>query len=105
MHRVSDTDNIERAGDTEDFWLADLAELDTKEDREVAMKGTVEEWATESLIAARQAYEVPETGKRIRADQKPSDAYQEANLPVVRQRLYQAGVRLAMLLNEAFPEK
>ncbi len=29
MHRLWDTDMIERAGDTEDFWLADLAELDT----------------------------------------------------------------------------
>jgi hypothetical protein len=31
------------------------------------------------------------------------DAYQEANLPVVRRRLYLGGVRLAMVLNEAFP--
>jgi hypothetical protein len=26
------------------------------------MKGAVEDWATESLLAARQAYQVPETG-------------------------------------------
>jgi hypothetical protein len=30
--------------------------------------------------------------------------YQEANLPVVRRRLYQCGIRLAKMLNEAFPE-
>jgi hypothetical protein len=29
------------------------------------------------------------------------DAYQEANLPVVRRRLYQCGMRLASVLNEA----
>jgi hypothetical protein len=102
MHRVWDTDIIERAGDTEDFWLADLAELDTKENREAAMKGAVEDWATESLIAARQAYQVPETGKRIGPGQKLADAYHEGNLPVVLRRLYQSGVRLAMMLNEAF---
>ena len=104
MHRLWDSDMIERAGDGEDFWLADLAPLDTPEHREAAMRGTVEDWATESLLAARAAYQVPETGKRIKPGQKLADSYQEANLPVVRRRLYQAGVRLALVLNEAFPE-
>jgi hypothetical protein len=55
-------------------------------------------------VAARAAYQVPETGKRLKPGQKLSDAYVNANLPVVRQRLYQAGVRLAKVLNEAFAE-
>ena len=46
------------------------------------MKGTVEDWATESLLAARQAYQVPETGKRLKSGQKLGDAYVKANLPV-----------------------
>ena len=96
---------IERVSKSEDRWLADLAHLDSPEARQEAMKGTVEDWATESLLAARQAYQVPETGKRLKSGQKLGDAYLEANLPVVRQRLYQAGVRLAMVLNEAFAEK
>ena len=102
MHRLWDTDMIERTGHTEEFWLADLGQLDTPEARAAAMKGTVEDWATESLLAARQAYQVPETGKRLKPGQKLGDAYLEANLPVVRRRLYQAGVRLAMVVNEAF---
>jgi hypothetical protein len=102
MHRLWDSDMIERAGDTEDFWLADLAALDTPDDRQEAMKGTVEEWTTESLLAAWQAYQVPETGKRLKPVQKLRDAYLEANLPVVRRRLYQGGVRLAMVVNAAF---
>jgi hypothetical protein len=69
------------------------------------MKGTVEDWATESLLAARHAYEVPETGKRLKPGQMLGDAYLEANLPVVRSRLFEAGVRLAWVLNEAFPER
>ena len=52
------------------------------------MKGTVEDWATESLLAARQAYQVPETGTRLKPGQKLGDAYLNANLSVVRQRLY-----------------
>jgi len=75
---------IQRAGDDEDFWLADLAPLDTPANRGAAMGGTVEDWATESLLAARAAYQVPETGKRLKPGQKLADSYQEANLPVVR---------------------
>jgi hypothetical protein len=41
---------------------------------------------------------------RIKPGTKLADAYQEANLPVVRRRLYQAGIRLAMVLNEVWPE-
>ena len=63
MHRLWDSDMIERTGHTEEFWLADLGQLDTPEARAAAMKGTVEDWATESLLAARQAYQVPETGR------------------------------------------
>jgi hypothetical protein len=42
MHRVWDSGIIERVGTTEDFWLNDLAALDTPEARQEAMKGTVE---------------------------------------------------------------
>ena len=81
MHRLWDSDMIQREGDDEDFWLADLALLDTPANREAAMRGSVEDWATESLLAARAAYRVPETGMRIKPGQKLADSYQEANLP------------------------
>ena len=55
-----------------------------------------------NVVAALQAYQVPETGKRLKSGQKLSDAYLDANLPVVRRRLYQASVRLAMVLNQMF---
>ena len=105
MHRLWDSDMIERVGHTEDFWLADLAALDTPEARNAAMKGSAEDWATESLLAARQAYQVPETGVRLKSGQKLGDAYLQANLPVVRRRLYHGSVRLATVLNQAFGEK
>ncbi len=105
MHRLWDSDMILHAGDTEDFWVADLGELDTPNKRNEAMKGTVEDWATESLLLAKAAYQVPETGKRLKSGQKLGDAYLNIHLPVARKRLYQASIRLAMVLNETFPEQ
>jgi hypothetical protein len=54
---------------------------------------------------ARQAYQDPATGQRIRPGAKLGDAYQAANLPVAKRRLYQAGARLAWVLNATFCEK
>jgi hypothetical protein len=105
MHRLWDGGMIQRVGDTEDFWIADLAELDTPNKRAEAVKGTVEDWATESLQHARAAYQVPQTGKRLKSGQKLGDAYLNTHLPVVRKRLYQASIRLALVLNEIFPEQ
>jgi hypothetical protein len=43
---------------------------------------------------------MPETGALIKPGRRLGDEYQAENLPVVRRRLYQGGVRLAMVLNE-----
>ena len=102
MHSLWDSGMIEYVCDSEDCWLKDLAELDTPPARAAAMTGTIEDWATESLLASRQAYVVPETGERLTSGQKLTGAYFDANLPVVRRRLYQASVRLAMVLNQMF---
>jgi hypothetical protein len=105
MHRVWDSGIIERAGRDEDRWLAGLAAMDTPEARAKAMAGSVEDWATESLVAARGAYQDPTTGMRIKPGQRLAEAYQDATLPVVRLRLYQGGMRLASVLNVVWPEE
>jgi hypothetical protein len=102
MHKLWDDDLIKSASPSEIRWLRDLRTLDTEKAREDAAKGSVEEWATESLLATREAYQNPQTGQRIKPGAKLGDAYQEKSLPVVRHRLYQAGVRLAKVLNECF---
>jgi nuclease S1 len=104
LHRVWDSGIIERAEPSEDRWLDDLMAMDKADARARAQAGRVEEWATESLLAAKQAYQDPTTGQRIKSGHKLGEAYQTASLLVVRQRLYQAGVRLAMVLNDLFPE-
>ena len=68
------------------------------------MKGNVEDWATESLLVERQADKVPETGVWLKSGQKLGVSYLAANLPAVRRRLYEGGVRVALVLNEAFRE-
>ena len=104
LHRLWDSGMILHEGDSEDFWVADLTELDTPNKRTEAMRGAVEDWATESLHLAKAAYQVPETGKRLKSGQKLGDANLNIHLPVVRKRLNQASIRLAMVLNQAFPE-
>ncbi len=68
-----------------------------------AMAVAVESWATESLLAAREAYQDPATAQRSKPGAKLADAFEEKSVPVVRRRLSQAGMRLAWVLNEAFP--
>jgi hypothetical protein len=41
MHSLWDTGMITRVSGREDFWLAELGQLDTPENRQAAMKGTV----------------------------------------------------------------
>jgi hypothetical protein len=47
---------ISRAEPKEDRWVEILAALDAPEARKAAMTGTVEDWATESILASREAY-------------------------------------------------
>jgi hypothetical protein len=55
-----------------------------------------------SLLAARVAYQDPATGQRMKPGAKLGDDYQARSLPVAKRRLYQAGMRLAMVLNDVF---
>jgi hypothetical protein len=105
MHRVWDSGIMEKSGNTEDYWAAALAALDTAENRAAWTKGAVEDWATESLVAARAAYLIPGTEERIKSGQKLSGEYLARHVPVVKKRLCQAGIRLAQVLNEAFAEQ
>ena len=102
MHSLWDSGIIERVSKDEDYWFRALTVLPSLQSLDTTMEGAVEDWATESLLAAREAYQDPTTGQRIKPGAKLGDAYFEKSLPVVRQRLHQAGVRLAKVLNEAF---
>ncbi len=86
----------------EDVWLKELTEFPSPQRPDNVTDGTVEDWATESLLAAREAYVEPVTGQRIKSGAKVGLDYRNKNIPVVKERMYLAGVRLAKRLNEAF---
>jgi hypothetical protein len=87
-----------------DDWLKEIAELATPQGQHDVSGRPVEDWATESLLAAWEADENPLTGTRIKPGAKLGRDFFGKSLPVVRQRLYQAGVTLAFELNECFGE-
>lgn len=104
LHRLWDRNMLTHAEKNEGRWLRTLLAMDTPKARQKALTGLVEDWATESLLAARKAYVNPRTGKMIRKGARLGQAYQDANLPVARQRLYLSGIRLAAVLNEIFSD-
>jgi hypothetical protein len=59
----------------------------------IAGGATISGWATESLLAAREAYQDPGTGQRMKPGAKLADDCQARSLPVVKRRLYEAGAR------------
>ena len=74
----------------------------TQEDIKSWQSAAVDEWAKESIALRYQVYEI--WAQTSRTNHLPDLSYQYAynNVPVIKQRLVQAGVRLAGLLNAIF---
>jgi hypothetical protein len=103
LHSVWDSRLFEREYRDESALLADLSAA-ASGDSEAWTTGTVEDWADESLAAARRAYRLPGSERELRPGSKLERDYLDANLPVARRRLAQSGVRLAAMLNSIFEE-
>lgn len=104
LHAVWDAGLIGRGPKGEKAWLELLTEMADDKHRESWVKGTVEDWANESLAAAKEAYLIPETRVRITSGDGLAEDYAEWNLPTSREQLAKGGVRLAWVLNEALGE-
>jgi nuclease S1 len=102
MHSLWDGGMLARMSNDEDYWLNELTVLPSSQTPDTTSAGTVEDWATESLLAAKEAYVDPLTGQRIKSGAKLGLEYHNKNIPVVKERMYRAGVRLAKVLNECF---
>jgi hypothetical protein len=102
LHRVWDEGLIERHSTDEDAWLAELEKLATPEQSRRWCRGTLEDFATESLRTAREAYTAPGTPSFLEPGARLDRTYFERELPAVTRRLAQAGVRLACMLNRIF---
>jgi len=100
--RVWDSSLIDHAGRDRHAWVESLAELATPENVAEWSKGDVEDWATESLRAAKIAYDYPRGDGPLKSGTRLGEEYVEVATPIVRKRLAQAGVRLANELNAIF---
>jgi hypothetical protein len=95
-----------RGGKTWDSWAIDLDRRITKEQRKrwVAV-GSVYDWIDESrLFAAANGYLDAEGVGEVETGDVLGEVWYERNRSVVEQRLQQAGVRLAVLLEDALGE-
>lgn len=95
LHFFWDTNLVDLEAGTEDEIAEQLTANLTKEERVKWQAGNPPQWTNESLVLVRSyAYN---TGPSAEL----SDDYVEKARPIVRQRLAQAGLRLALLLNTA----
>ena len=105
LHRVWDSQILDNAGRDERVWVERITPMITREKVAEWSKGDVESWADESLQAAKDAYHFPEGSARpITSGTRLGRDYAERSVPVIEERLAQAGVRLANELNVIFQE-
>lgn len=93
LHSTWDSNMID---DTKLSYTELASYLDEPDQTTVAawQKNSVLDWASESMGARKQVYEI--------GDGNLSYKYSYKNLPLVKQRLLQAGIRLAGLLNDIY---
>lgn len=104
LHRLWDTDMINRIDRNERDWVERLSARLTAQDVAAWSKGGVEDWANESLRDARAAYYFPAGARRpLASGTRLGGDYEDFARPVIERRLAQAGVRLANELNAIFP--
>jgi hypothetical protein len=100
LHRLWDSGLINEISRNERAWVERITPLLTPENIRSWSQGSVEDWATESLLDCKQAYHYPagtrlplSSGTRLGGD------YVAFAQPILERRLAQAGVRLANELN------
>jgi hypothetical protein len=93
LHRIWDADMIDdtKLSYTE---LAESLDKPTAAQLEQWKKSRVRDWANESVALRKKVYDYK--------NEKFGYEYAYRNFPIVRDRLLQAGVRLAMILNEIY---
>lgn len=102
LHRVWDSDVIERHTKNENVWLWDFDFVANPKMAAEWVKGSTEDWATESLNLARQAYRDPGSERLLRPGARLGDDYYRFALPAVRTQLAKAGIRITHVLNDIF---
>ena len=99
LHRVWDSQIIERHTVNEQVWLWDLTFLANPKMVLEWSKGAPEDWATESLLIAKSAYRLPEAQTIIRPGARLGAEYYNLALQIIQRQLAKAGIRTAFILN------
>ena len=95
LHRVWDSEMI-NGYQMSYSELADNLPIYTTAEQNDIVNTTVLDWMHESQSHAKQIY------GSVEQDERLSYAYQQKHFPLVRDRLYKGGLRLAKLLNDIF---
>jgi hypothetical protein len=103
FHRLWDSDLINDIDRNERTWVQRIEPLLSPENVRAWSQGSVEDWATESLIDARKAYFFPAGARRpLTSGATLGRDYVGFARPILERRLAQAGVRVANELNAVF---
>jgi nuclease S1 len=102
LHKVWDHQIMARHSLNESVWLWDLDFLANPRMVGEWSKGTPEDWATETLQVAKEAYCLPGTRTVMKSGAKLGNDYYRFALPVIQKQLAKAGIRTAFILNEIF---
>ena len=102
LHRVWDSQIMERHTENEQVWLWDFNFLANPKMVAEWSKGTPEDWATESLLVAKKAYCLPGTQTVMKSGTNLGDDYCRMALPIIQKQLAKAGIRVSWMLNEIF---
>jgi nuclease S1 len=103
LHRAWDSDILRHLGGDDRAWVDRATRLLTPKNVDAWSGAKVEDWADESLAAAKAAYRWPAGSKRpIGAGAELGDDYAKMADPILRERLAKAGLRLADELNAIF---
>jgi hypothetical protein len=104
LHRLWDSDLIHHIGGNDRVWLERIERTMTPELAKAWSHGTVEEWADESLRAAKRAYSgLEEPPAPLASGARVGEDYVRMATPILREQMGRAGVRLANELNAIFP--
>jgi len=102
LHRVWDSQIMERHTNNEQVWLWDLTFLAKPAMVVEWSKGTPELWATESLNLAKTAYRIPGSQALIKPGTRLGSEYCREALPQIQLQLAKAAIRTAWMLNQIF---
>lgn len=103
LHRLWDSGLINAIDRNERAWVERIKPMLTAENVRAWTRGSVEDWADESLQAAKTAYFYPAGAKQpVASGTSLGKDYETFARPILERRLAQAGVRLANELNHLF---